>query len=355
MRLLSTTRALRPRHLILVCVSLLASAFVFAAGAGSAFAAGKGGGSSSSPSASAPAGTGAGEHADPLDVDLEGEDTATAKSWEVGGVFETHRLFIQNDLEGYGNNKIVNYLHLFARWDITKQDAVEVRGYLFERVLVDPGETGLRLDDTVFHYSHKFAGLPQDWGVRIYANVTAPTSFYSSLMSLYTAPRLGGELSYKHGPWNAAFLLYGETYITKYRQMQGGNPNPWFHGAFYIDLSYRLPFFPSLREPLTLGAMFTAHRTWLRDAGGGGAQPDALGVVADAQYDGQPVQGSYGGQVYLRYQLPKMGGLRSDVTVAVAQGDPTLGYTSDLHDGIAHTYLFWRQSSQIFFALSARY
>jgi hypothetical protein len=347
MRLLSTTKPLRLALLpIVVCASVLASA--------SAFAAGKAGGASSAP-ASSPSGSSASEHSDPLDVALEGEDTATAKSWEVGGVVETHRLFIQNDLEGYANNKVVNYLHLFARWDITKQDAVELRGYLFERVLVDPGETGFRLDDTVLHYSHKFNGLPDDWGIRVYANVTAPTSFYSQLMSLYTAPRVGIEGSYHHGPFTAALLFYGETYITKYRQMQGGNPNPWLHGAFYLDASYRLPLLGWLGEPLSVGAMFTAHRTWLRDAGGGGAQPDALGVVADAQYDGQPVQGSYGGEVYLRYQLPRMNGLRSDVTIAAAQGDPTLGYTSSLHDGIAHTYLFWRQSAQVFLALSARY
>ena len=111
----------------------------------------------------------------------------------------------------------------------------------------------------------------------------------------------------------------------------------------------------SLSQPLTVGAMVTVHRTWLRDAGGGGAQPTALGATADAQYDGQPVQGTYGGQVYVRYRLPNLNGLRSDVTLAAAQGDPTLGYTSSLHDGIAHTYLFWRQSSQLFLALSARY
>ena len=346
MRLRIAMRALRRGLGLLACVSMLVAAPAFAA------AHDKG----SAPSGGAPSGPGGSStNARGDTVDDENERDVAEKPWEVGGVFETHRLFIQNDLEGNGNNKLVNYLHLFARWDFTKFDAIEIRGYLFERILVDPGETGLRLDDTVLHYSHRFKFMPEDWGFRAYANVTAPTSFYSSLMSLYTAPRIGAEVSFKHGPWAAAFVLYGETFITKYRQMEGGNPNPWLHGAIYLDASYRLPLFASINEPFTVGAMFTVHRTWLRSAGGGGAQPDALGVVADAQYDGQPVQGSYGGQVYLRYELPRWNGLRSDVTFAAAQGDPTLGYTSDLHDGISHTYLFWRQSSQLFLALAARY
>ena len=354
MRTLSTTRATRLSLVVCACVCLLTSAYAYAAGHD------KGSNSTGSGAASGPGGTGSGgtegsgassygDAAETVERDV------TDKPWEIGGVIETHRLFIQNDLEGYANNKYVNYLHLFARWDFSKWDAVELRGYLLERFLVDPGETGLRLDDTVLHYSHRFSGMPQDWGVRVYANITAPTSFYSQLMSLITSPRVGAEGSFHHGPFAASLVIYGETYITQYRQMAGGNPNPWFHGAFYLDASYRLPLLSSLSEPLTFGAMVTVHRTWLRDAAGGGTQPGALGAVADGTYDGQPVQGSYGGQVYLRYRLPTLSGLHSDITGAVAQGDPTLGYTSDLHDGVAYTYLFWRQSSQVFFALSARY
>ncbi len=328
------------------CVGLLTSAYAYAGGHD------KGGASASG----APAGPGGGSTNVRGDtVDDENERNVADKPWEVGGIFETHRLFIQNDLQGYGNNKLLNYLHLFARWDFSKHDAIELRGYLFERLLVDPGETGFRLEDTVLHYSHRWKGLPEDWGIRTYANITAPTSFYSQLMSLYTSPRIGIEGSYRHGPWSVALLGYAETFITKYRQMEGGNPNPWLHLGSYLDVSYRLPLLESLSEPLTVGAMVTVHRTWLRDAGGGGAQPSALGVSIDPQYDGQPVQGTYGGEVYVRYRLPNWSGLHSDVTVAAAQGDPTLGYTSSLHDGIAHTYLFWRQSSQVFLALSARY
>ena len=79
------------------------------------------------------------------------------------------------------------------------------------------------------------------------------------------------------------------------------------------------------------------------------------GAVTDPQFDHTPVQQTYGGQVYLRYTLPAFGDLRSDVTVSYGQGDPTLGYTSVLHDGVAHGYFFWRTTSEIFAALTLRY
>lgn len=341
-------------RLIVVFACICASASAFAAGHDK-------GSSASSGSPSGPGGGSSGSRRDEVDgetLTAEGQPAdrdVLAKPWEVGGVFETHRLFIQTDLAGAGNNKLVNYLHLYGRWDFGKWDAIELRGYVYERFLADPGETGLRFDDTVLHFSHRFQGLPDMFGLRAYVNVTAPTSFYSQLMSLYTAPRLGVEASFHKGRFSASILAYAETFITKYRQMEGGNPNPWLHGALYLDAVYRLPILASQGEPLSVGVVLTGHRTWMREAGGGGTQPNLLGVQLDATYDTQPVQGSYGGDVYVRYQLPNLGGFRSDVSVAYAQGDPTLGFTSSMHDGVTHTYFFWRQSSQLFLALSGRY
>src|SRR5688500_16973701 len=40
------------------------------------------------------------------------------KSWSVGGVFETHRLIRQDDLQGAARSKAVNYLFLFAGYGI---------------------------------------------------------------------------------------------------------------------------------------------------------------------------------------------------------------------------------------------
>ena len=293
---------------------------------------------------------------DPAWLLPDGTRDVTKKPWEVGGIVEFHRLFIQNDLAGYANNKLVNYLHLYARWDITPRDALELRGYLYERLLVDPGETGLRLEDTVLHYSHRFKPWDNGLGLRAYANVTAPTSFYSwTLQGLITAPRVGAELSWHKGRFSTSLLGFLEAYIVQYRQMVGGNPNPWLHVAAYLDLDFRLPLLSQWGEPLTIGASATVHRTWYREATGTSELIEQLGVVQDANFPTQPVQGSYGGQVYVRYTLPVLAGLRSDLTVAAAQGDPTLGFTSSLHDGVSRTYLFWRQSSQVFVSLAARY
>ena len=42
--------------------------------------------------------------------------------------------------------------------------------------------------------------------------------------------------------------------------------------------------------------------------------------------------------------------------LAFANGDPTLGFNSVLHDGVAHYYsVYWRHTSEFYGALSARY
>ncbi len=126
MRLHSTTSTLRACATFALCVSLLAPAYAYAGGHDKAGAssspAGPGGTSSGSSEGNASAVHGDAEDAHERDV--------VDKPWEVGGVFETHRLFIQNDLQGYGNDKLVNYLHLFARWDFGKFDGIELRGYV---------------------------------------------------------------------------------------------------------------------------------------------------------------------------------------------------------------------------------
>jgi hypothetical protein len=80
-----------------------------------------------------------------------------------------------------------------------------------------------------------------------------------------------------------------------------------------------------------------------------------LGTVQDPQFNGQPVQQAYGGEVFLRYSPPPFARIHTDISAAYAQGDPTLGYTSILHDGVSHIYPFWRQTSEFYFTIAARY
>ncbi len=272
------------------------------------------------------------------------------KSWEVGATLESHALLIRNDLQGAANNKLVNFLFLYGRWQPTSHDAIELRTYVYERFLADPGETGVRSDDTALVYFHYF-DLPNNWKARVYGALTAPTSFTAEKMSLYTAPRLGGALSWQYGPLQLEAIGFGETFWVKYGQMAGGNPNPQWHVAGILNAEVQLP-----KLPLVLGGSLVSHRYWYYPVGGPPASAEAFnGAVQDRQFASQPMQGAYGAQLFTRWDMPKLAGIAPDFTVAYAQGDSTLGYTSTLHDGLVHSYVFWRTSSQVYAALSAKF
>jgi hypothetical protein len=67
------------------------------------------------------------------------------------------------------------------------------------------------------------------------------------------------------------------------------------------------------------------------------------------------MQQSYGGEIFVRYVMPEVSGFKSDFTLALAQGDPSLGYPSVLHDGVVHPYLLYRDTAEVYFALEGRY
>lgn len=274
------------------------------------------------------------------------------KPWEIGASFETHRMFIRNDLGGSANNKNLNYLYLYGRYEPTKNDALEIRSYFYQRFLADDGETGIRTDDVSLYYAH-YIDLAEQWRARLYATATVPSSFTSMKMSLYSAPRLGGAVTWQRGPWTVQLIEYGEAYIVKYREMEGGNPNPKFHWGSILDAEYALP---TPVVPVTVGVSAAMHRYWYYEvAHAQAADQPFYGAVQDPQFPTQPVQGSYGYQFFARAELPKMAGVQSDFTLAYGQGDSTLGYTSVLHDGLAHYYAFWRTNSQVYAALSLTY
>ncbi len=301
--------------------------------------------SAATPGGTAPS-SGSSTKADVLSTEEKPED----KPWEFGATWETHRLFIQNDLAGAASNKLVNHLFLHLRWQPTRNDALEVRGYFYERFLADPGETGIRTDDTSLYYAH-YADLPWDIRTRIYAVATAPTSFYSKLSSVYTTLRLGAAGHWKKDAFSFELIGYGETNIAKYREMAGGNPNVQYASGVVAELEYKLP----INHPISVGLTGVLHWYWFYDITNTAASSIPYGVVQDAQFPKQPMQSSYGYQVYVRGDLPRLPHVDIDLTVAYAQGDPSIGYTSTLHDGVSHAYLFWRQTSQLYFALATRY
>jgi hypothetical protein len=278
----------------------------------------------------------------------KGRKPSEDKSWEVGAFWETHRLLRQDDLGGDAPNKLFNFLYLYTNWDITENNRIGLRFGAYQRLIADEGETGIRSDDLVLAYTRRFP-LPAEFAARAVLSATAPTSFASQKASLITAPRLTLGMSKRAGRLTLDLRALGTAYVTKYREMEGGNPNAKYSFGGVLEADFRIPYL----EWLKLGAALNTGWTWYYDVANGADKP--IATVADATYPNQPVQQSYGGEVFLRADLPDLGGVKSDLTVSLAQGDPTLGSTSVLHDGVGHVYAFWRHSSEVYFTLGVRY
>ena len=282
------------------------------------------------------------------------------KPWEVGVTFSTHRLVVQNDLaggstdpgsagSGAANNKMVNDFEAYARYDITKHDRVSVRAYLNERFLADSGETGVRFDDMVATYTHSFS-LPKKFNLALGFLITAPTSYDSQLSGTITTPRLSVEVDRRFGPLSLDFRTSGQYDIqtqSSYAHdgVNGGAPTTTFHISMVADAELHMPFY----EPLSVGTGLFTSWVWHHEV------PGTLPNVADPTFKSQPIQQSYGGEAYVRYVMPSLMGFKPDLTFAYAMGDPTVGYSSVLHDGVGHVYLGYRQNSELYLSLAVRY
>jgi hypothetical protein len=136
--------------------------------------------------------------------------------------------------------------------------------------------------------------------------------------------------------------------------MEGGAANPRWTAGFGPEVEYGMPFY----KPLSVGA--TALLNWtafqeVEESANTDPNASRTGAVGDKTFATQPIQQSYGMEAYVRYTFPKVVGIDGDLTVAYAQGDSTLGSSSWMHDGVGRFYLFWRESSQVYAALTARY
>jgi hypothetical protein len=281
------------------------------------------------------------------------------KPWEVGAIFTTHRLVVQGDLaggttdpgsagSGAAVNKFVNDFEAYARYDITKHDRVSVRAYLYERFIADSGESGVRFDDLVFTYTHSIS-LPRKFNLDIGLLLTAPTSYDSQLAGTVTTPRISVEVDRRFGPLSLDARTYFQYDIQTQSSYsgdngEGGGPTTLYHIGLVADAELHMPFY----EPLSVGAgLFTS---WVKYHSIGGQLPSTDGGAA-----GQPIQQSYGGEAYLRYLMPTLAGFKPDITFAYAMGDPTVGYSSVLHDGVGHVYLGYRENSEFYLSLAVRY
>lgn len=288
------------------------------------------------------------------------------KPWEVAGGFEYHRLWRRNDLGGAAANSDVNVLSLAGSYDITERDRVRLRGFLYERFLADEGETGVRTDDLILSYTRTIPiAHPKierhDSGevlLKPGAWVTAPTSFYSKKATIITVPRVYVSAEKTFLGWlHVEPRISGDWYFVRYRTYEdGATPNTKARLGGGLNIEANVP----MHRPLTFGLDIGTAYYWYYDAYGSEAvatqkNPSFPGVVQDATYTSQPIQQTYGGEIYARYEFPSWKDVKSDLTLALANGDPTIGYTSAIHEGARLFYLGYRQTAEVYGALSVRY
>jgi hypothetical protein len=311
------------------------------------------------------------DNGDRIDPDRANGLGSAYKPWEVGAIFTTHRLIYQGDLAagqadptsepgaGSAINKQVNDYEFYGRYDITKHDRVGVRAYVFEYFLADQGETGVRFDDMVFTYAHTF-DLPKKFRLQTSLWVTAPTSYTSQLEGLITTFRPILNVDRRFGPVSIDAKVYDTIYVERYSSYAGSGglaPTNLNTVAMALDVEFHMPF----HEPLSLGVgAFNAYNWYYNINSGvgpgqtsGNSTKDSAGGVVDS--GSQPIQQTYGWEAYLRYLMPDLVGFKSDLTLAYSFGDPTVGYSSVLQDGVGHVFLGYRHNSEVYLSLGVRY
>jgi hypothetical protein len=279
------------------------------------------------------------------------------KRWGLSSTLEVHRLIRQDDLGGAAKNKALNYYSLDSYFDITARDRVEFKWGMFQRFISDNQETGARLDDMLLRYV-RYIPLPWELDLRVKGSFTIPTSFESKLAGIVTEPRVGFNLDRRFGDLSVGTAFRtGPTFVTK-RTSDGGSANPKWTVRAGIYAEYRMPF----HKPLSVGATVQTDYYWMRDPEKTSGDPtlaqfDQGGIkpVADTNHPDPPVEQTYGGEVYVSYNLPQIWELSSNLRLALAQGDPTLGYPNAIHDGRQNAYWFFRRNGQVYLAFTLGY
>jgi hypothetical protein len=273
------------------------------------------------------------------------------KPWEVDVTFETHRMIRQDDLEGAGANKVFNDLGIYGSYNLSDNDRIGIHEFFTENFIADEGESGIRADDITATYT-RIQRLPKDFSFSALFALSAPTSLVSQKQGLITAPSLALTLSKRIGRYVSVSARGGGAFfIVRYRETEGGNANPELSLRFGLDAEVVMPFY----ERVSIGASASTAWLWQYNVASGDPNVVANGVVQDPTFSTQPVQQSYGGELYARYELPNLAGVKSDFLISLAQGDPELGFAQELHGGIGYTYLFFRTDAEVYAAFTARY
>ena len=284
------------------------------------------------------------------------EEAATKKRpWGVDATWETHRLLYTEDLEGAGANKVLNAFYVGVHYDLTPRDRISASWGIYDSLLADSGETGMRGDDIGISYT-RFVNLPYKLKFRGTLGFSIPISYFSQLASNITTLRATLGLSRTFGDLTVDVRASGTSFIDRYAESGtdadgGGQPNTKWAVGLNASAEYRMPF----HHPLSLGISGGTSYRWFYDVGSAPMNSTFYGATADAVYTSQPILQSYYGEVYARYVLPPVAGFRTDLTIALANGDPTIGGVSVLHSGVSEAYFAWRQTAEVYGALAVRY
>jgi hypothetical protein len=299
------------------------------------------------------------------------------KAWEVSATWETHRL-LEQDYVANTTSKTFNVLFLAVRYSLTDNDVLTLSDGAQQVFLADPGEPGIRLFDLSLSYTHIFQ-LPAKFRLSTTASVTAPIGYYSQLMSNITTPSLSVGLSRRFGDLTASVSVRGTYFWDQYssentigsgtgtatgtgNQDEGaGAQNLQWAVGLSASVEYQMPF----HRPLSVGgSVYDGYQGFYAlgnqapyDAGnygyGAGVSP---GATTNPLIDNNPWQQSYGEEIYIRYSLPDLSGFKSDLLVALANGDPSLGYPAVLNGtGNVTPYVLGYESAEAYFAFSGRY
>jgi hypothetical protein len=325
-------------------------------------AGGGGGGAGGGPSSG-----GASEGGRELRPDTGVAEEEKVKPWEIDIYGEYHRLWYQNDLGGDAQNKNVLYYEATASWLPSANDKFTVRAGFYERFINDQGQSPFQFDDMVVSYI-RYVPLPKDFTLRISPRVDLGTGYDSRVHSGFRfGPRLGVGLEKVIEGLTIYGFGYGQYYNYEKKESggpsdtsaAGGTPNPYGRLAATLEISYNFPFY----KPVTLGVSGYVSATWFYEpesstpmgaSATGGAYTNTP-TTTDSLTPSQPISNSAGGEIYARYDFPKASGLETNLTVAIADGDATVGYQNLLHDGVSHFSLGYRHSLQSYAVLQFKY
>lgn len=283
------------------------------------------------------------------------------KPWEISGSFETHHLVEQGYLASAAL-KTFNVYALSGRYLITSNDIVSIGGGAQQLLQADNGETGFRLFDIGLNYTHRFE-LPEKFNLAVNGGFTLPISYGAQIESEITSFHVGGTLSRKFGDLFVAFNLGGGYIWDKYTSANAigaydnaatsgsGATNTKYTLGGAITAEYSMPF----HHPWSVGAVLADSYRWLYNVGQCPADTQCFGATTYPNIDNQPPQQNYGGEIFTRYILPDLQGIKSDITLSLANGDPSLGYPSVIHDGVVHPYFFYYNSTEVYLSLAGRY